>query len=104
DGLIDWSLPTVEIERRVRAYTPWPSAYTFWEGRLLKILRARPLVEWSGRAEPGQVMELPQGIAVATGDGALLLEEVQLAGRRAMSAEEFVRGRREFVGATLGKA
>ncbi|MFQ6058440.1 MAG: methionyl-tRNA formyltransferase [Anaerolineae bacterium] len=102
DGLINWSLPAIQIERAVRAYTPWPSAYTFWEGRLLKILRAQPLVAWSGHREPGQVMELPQGIAVATGQGALLLEEVQLAGRRAMGAEEFVRGQRRFVGATLG--
>jgi methionyl-tRNA formyltransferase len=102
DGLVNWSLPAVEIERAVRAYTPWPSAYAFWQGKLLKILRARPLVEWPGRAEPGEVIELPQGIAVATGEGALLLEEVQLAGRRAMGAEEFVRGQRDFVGSMLG--
>jgi methionyl-tRNA formyltransferase len=102
DGLVDWSLPTTEIERRVRAYTPWPSVYTFWQGKLLKILRARPLVAWSGRAKPGEVIELPQGIAVATGKGALLLKEVQLAGRRAMGAEEFARGQRDFTGSMLG--
>ena len=104
DGLIDWSLPAMEIERQVRAYTPWPSAYTFWRGKPLKILRARPLAGWSSRAKPGEVMELLQGIAVVAGEGALLLEEVQLADKRAMGAEEFARGQRGFMGATLGKA
>jgi methionyl-tRNA formyltransferase len=56
-----------------------------------------------GPGGAGEVLELSQGIGVATGEGALLLEKVQLAGRQAMSAEEFVRGQKGFVGATLGR-
>ncbi len=103
DGLIDWSQSAVEIWRRVRAYHPWPSAYTYWQGKLLKILRAEPLADRSGKEEPGRVMILGEELAVATGQGALLLREVQLEGKRAMAAEEFLRGRRGFVGSVLGR-
>lgn len=103
DGLIDWLLPAVEIWRRCRAYYPWPSAYTYWQGKPLKILRAKPIPQWRGFEGPGQVMRLRQGLAVATGEGALLLEEVQLAGKRATGAEEFLRGQRGLVGSVLGR-
>ena len=103
DGLIDWSHSAVEIWRRCRAYYPWPSTYTYWQGKLLKVLRAEPLPYWAGEGEPGQVMVLEEGLAVATGEGALLLREVQLAGKRAMKAEDFIRGQRSFVGSVLGR-
>jgi methionyl-tRNA formyltransferase len=103
DGLIDWGLSAVEICRRVRAFNPWPGAHTWCQGQRLKVLVARPLPDWAARSEPGQVLDLSAGIAVATGGGALLLQEVQLAGRRAMDIQQFVRGRRDFVGSSLGK-
>jgi methionyl-tRNA formyltransferase len=103
DGVIDWSLPAIEIWNRVRAYNPRPGARTWWAGDQLKVLRARPMPDWKGETKPGGVVELRPGVAVATGDGALLLEEVQLAGKRAMLAEDFVRGQRDFVGAELGQ-
>ncbi len=102
DGLVDWSLPAVEIWRRVRAYHPWPGAYTYWQDRQLKILRAQPLEGWAGPGSPGEVIRTTQGIAVVTGQGALLLKEMQMAGKRPLGAEDFVRGRRDFVGASLG--
>jgi len=101
DGLIDWSQSAVEIWRRSRAYHPWPSTYTYWRGKLLKVLRAEALPQWPGQGEPGQVVALDEGLAVATGEGALLLGEVQLAGKRALSAEDFVRGQRDFVSSVL---
>ena len=102
DGLIDWCQSAIEIWRRSRAYYPWPGAYTYWRGKLLKVLTAEALPHWSGEGEPGQVMTLDEGLAVATGEGALLLREVQLAGKRALSAEDFARGQRDFVGSILG--
>ncbi len=98
-GLIDWTLPAIEIARRVRAFNPWPSAYTFWNGAQLKILRARAAAANAG-GEPGRV-KAQDGIAVMTGDGALILLEAQLAGKRAMKIEEFARGQREFIGTVL---
>lgn len=103
DGLIDWSQSAVEIWRRSRAYHPWPSSHTYWRGKLLKVLRAEALPHWSGMGEPGQVMALDEGLAVATGEGALRLGEVQLAGKRALSAEDFARGQKAFVGSVLGR-
>lgn len=96
EGQIDWTRPAVEIARRVRAFNPWPSAFTFWNGTQLRILRAHVS---GARAsdEPGRVIQSGNEIAITTGDGALILREVQLAGKRAMTIEEFVRGQREFV-------
>jgi len=100
DGLIDWSMSSVEIWRRVRAYNPWPGAYTDFEGRMLKVLRAHPLK--GERGEPGLVIALKEGAAVVTGEGLLALEEVQLTGKRVMGIAEFLRGQRGFVGSRLG--
>ena len=101
DGLIDWTQPAIEIERRVRAFNPWPSAFTYWNSLQLKVLRAQ--VAPAGiDGEPGRIVQAQDEIAVVTGAGALILREVQLAGKRAMSAGEFVRGQREFVGSYLG--
>jgi len=100
EGRIDWTQPAIEIARRVRAFNPWPSAYTFWKGTPLKILRAAAS-DFNTAAEPGRVIQWQKEIAVATGKGALMLREVQLAGKRAMAIEEFVRGQRSFVGSLL---
>jgi methionyl-tRNA formyltransferase len=99
DGEIDWNQPAAFIERMVRAYAPWPGTYTQWQGRRLKLLRSRrlPLT----RATPGEVIETSEGVAVVAGEGALLLEEVQLAGKKAMSVVDFVRGQRGLVGSHL---
>ncbi len=100
EGRVDWSRPADEIERRVRAFNPWPSAYTFWNGTQLKILRAQTSSK-NVNAEPGRVVQTSEGVAVASGAGTLILKEIQLAGKRAMSAEEFVRGQRGLIGAKL---
>ncbi len=103
DGEIDWSLPVADIWRRVRAFNPWPGCYTRWQGRQLKIIEAVPL-PGEGSFEVGQVValntELP-AFGVNTGDGVLGILKVQLEGKRAMSAAEFRRGQRQFIGAVL---
>ncbi len=106
DGELDWSRTAMELDRKVRAFTPWPGTFTFWEGRRLKVLEASPLPEWAGDVAPGTVVEAGgrgASCAVATGEGALRLEEVQLAGKRAMAMGPFLRGRRGFVGSRLGR-
>jgi methionyl-tRNA formyltransferase len=103
DEVIDWSLPATEIWHRVRAYNPRPGARTWWKAEQLKVIRARPLPDWSGAMRPGRVVQLDSGVAAVSGEGALLLEEVQLAGKRAMLVDDFVRGQRDFVGSELGQ-
>ena len=103
EGEIDWSLPAVEIWRRVRAFHPWPGCYTRWQGRQLKIIEAVPL-PGEGTLEVGQVVAVDQRgavLGIKTGDGVLGILRVQLEGKRAMSADEFVRGQRQLIGARL---
>ena len=103
DGVIDWRQPAGEIWRRVRAFNPWPGCYTGWGGRQLKIVEAVPLPE-GGTFEMGRVVALNQrgaAFGVCTGDGVLGVLKVQLEGKQAMSAAEFVRGQRDFIGAIL---
>ena len=104
DGLIDWTEPAAVIARAVRAFDPWPGAYTFYQGARLKITRAEPFADWCGPQEPGTVLETPRGVAVASGEGALLLYEVQLEGRRRVDGARCALGQPEFVGSVLGGA
>ena len=102
DGRLDWSLSAIELDRRVRAFAPWPGAFTTWQGQRLKILRALPMRDWRGDAPPGTVFALADESVVATGKGALRLEEVQLAGKRPADIAAFLRGQRSFLGSRLG--
>ena len=89
---IDWHRSAVEIDRMVRAYTPWPGTFTLWNGQMLKVLRVQTTQRRSA-GESGRVVRLEDGaIGVITGSGTLVLNEIQLAGRKALKAEDFVRG------------
>lgn len=98
-GLIDWGQDAASIERLIRAFTPWPGTYTTWNGEQLKILAGAVI---AGSAAPGQVTQTRDGIAVGTGKDLLRLTRVQLAGRKALSIEEFVRGQPVFTSSVLG--
>ena len=103
EGDINWHLPAVDIWRRVRAFYPWPGCYTRWQGKRLKIIEAAPLPQ-AEVLETGQVVELSGGeaaLGVHTKDGILGVLTVQLEGKRALSAAEFLKGQRQFMGAIL---
>jgi methionyl-tRNA formyltransferase len=104
DGLIDWDLPVIEIERRVRAYNPWPGCYTFLPGRMRKKGNSGRLAVMRSRvvkigpelrdAPPGTVLFVDrQGPVVKCHDTALLLLEVKPEGGSLMSGASFCRGR-----------
>jgi methionyl-tRNA formyltransferase len=105
DGQADWTLPALALDRRCRAYSPWPGLFTHWEGKVLKLLDVTPLPRTGAPLVlPGQVT--PLGVAdatvgVGTGDGILGLRTVQVEGRRAMPAGEFILGHPHFAGARL---
>jgi methionyl-tRNA formyltransferase len=103
DGLLDWSQPAASLERRVRAMQPWPVAWTTWEGKQLRVLRARVVDDLpEAPPGPGHVVRLGRGVAVGTGAGGLVLEQVQLEGRGVVSGAAFVNGYRTFAGSRLG--
>jgi methionyl-tRNA formyltransferase len=89
DGKIDWSEPADVIERKIRAFNPWPGAFMKIDGRNLKIFCAAT-VNLSGK--PGEILRSGKELVVAADEGALSLGEVQLEGKRRMSAAEFLRG------------
>ena len=102
DGRLDWTRPAAYLARQVRACDPWPGAYTSWRGQRLKILGVQARPDWQQSGQPGDVVEAEAGIAVVSGAGVLLLEEVQPAGKRPMLAAAFARGQRDLIGGRLG--
>ena len=91
-GEIDWKKPAIEIERLIRGLNPWPSAYTNLNGKTFKIWQAEVLHETSNY-KPGQICEVTKNaMKVQTGDGILVLKEVQLEGKKRMDAGAFLRG------------
>jgi methionyl-tRNA formyltransferase len=98
EGIIDWTRPAVEIERLVRAFTPWPGTSTTWKGQLLKIVNGK--VE-NGNAAPGVVIAHEQGAAIGTGEGLFLPGILQIAGRKALPLPDFLRGHADFIGGRL---
>jgi len=89
DGKIDWSESADVIERKIRAFNPWPGAYMTIDGRNLKIFSGS-VVDLNGK--PGQILSGEKELVIAAGKGALSLSDVQLEGKRRMSASEFLRG------------
>ncbi len=94
DGKIDWSEPAELIERKIRAFNPWPGAFMKLVGRNLKIFSAS-VVELHGK--PGEVLSCENGLSIAAGEAALSLGEVQLEGKKRMSADEFLRGHESLI-------
>jgi methionyl-tRNA formyltransferase len=88
-GRIDWSEPAEVIERKIRAFNPWPGAFTPMGGQNLKIFSAT-IVDLSGK--PGEILRSEKELVIAAGKGALSLGEVQMEGKRRMNAREFLRG------------
>ncbi len=103
-GQIDWSQSVAAIARQVRAYNPWPSAFTLWRGDNLKVIGAHVAdgADLPPVAESGLVVPRPGGAAgVIAGDGLLVLDEIQLAGKRILPVEAFLRGAPDFLGSRL---
>jgi methionyl-tRNA formyltransferase len=103
DGRLDWSQPADVLSWRVRGFSPWPGAFAFHEGRLLKVLRARPVPGGKAVAGRGTVTAVAgEGVRVACGGGSeLLLVEVQPESRRAMPASAWAAGSRIRPGSGL---
>jgi methionyl-tRNA formyltransferase len=111
-GAIDWSRPAQAIKNQVRGLRPWPRAFTFWrrsDGEAVRLNVDRVAISppaapnaAAGPPAPGRVMEAAAGLHIATGDLPLEILELQPAGKRLMSASEFLRGNRVAVGDVFG--
>ena len=104
-GEIDWTKTAVEIERLIRGLNPWPSAYTQWEGKTMKIWEAEveDVVETIDTHEPGTITEVTKhGFKVQTGEGRLAIKSLQIPGKKRMEADAFLRGYHIEEGEKLG--
>lgn len=100
DGLIDWSRDPRSVKNLVRGMTPWPGTYTFLDGKMLKVYRVR-IAE--GEGEPGTVIGAGrQGLEVACAGGSVIIEELQLEGKKRLPAGDFLAGYKIATGAKLG--
>jgi methionyl-tRNA formyltransferase len=95
DGRLDFNRPVEELQRKVRAFNPWPGAFTTWLGRMLKIHRAQA-VSIKSELRPGTLTVHTGLPAVAAIGGLLVLEEVQPEGKRAMDGAAFLQGARDW--------
>ncbi len=103
DGLIDWSHSAAEIDRRFRGFQPWPGAYTVLRGKKLIVHAMRPEAWRTRVAEPGSIQSEQGKMCVACGEGStLILNEVQLEGKKRMSPADFLRGFQIQDGEMLG--
>lgn len=94
-GNIDWTKSAVEIERLIRGLTPWPSAYTNWNGKVMKIWDAKVVESENdtNEAQPGAIEKVEKDtFDVQTGDGLLKVRELQIPGKKRMDAGAFLRG------------
>jgi len=102
DGRLNWNQTSADLDRRIRAMTPWPGAFTTWQGESLKILTAEPFNKPNLKGHPGAVVLVDELVVALTADGGLTLRQIQLSGKRAMNAIDFQRGRPDFIGSRLG--
>lgn len=99
-GLIDWNMPAVAIERLIRGCSPWPSSYSNIGGKSLKIWKAAVT---DTKSTPGEVSEVTkESITIGCGEGSLVVEELQLEGKKRMSVHDFLLGYHINVGDKLG--
>lgn len=106
DGLIDWSMSARQIDAQIRAFSPWPGAFTVANAMTLKLHEARADASPAGKdAGPGTVLgtDKAKGILVQTGDGVLCVRRLQWQAKKAVGWSEFINGSRNFLGTVLGK-
>ena len=103
-GEIDFSLDALSIDRKIRGMTPWPSAFTSYRGKQLKIWRAEPDMEAVSDGKPGEILQVDKNrVTVAAGEGALQIYELQLEGKKRLMAHDFLLGVKIQPGEILGK-
>lgn len=97
-GAIDWNRPAIEIDRQVRAFTPWPGSYCSWNQKRLIVLEGGPI---DGRGEVGLVKQMGNKIVIGTAEGLYVPTRLQVAGGKPLPIQAFINGYRQFMGSML---
>ncbi|MFA6228109.1 MAG: methionyl-tRNA formyltransferase [Patescibacteria group bacterium] len=98
---IDWIRPAEEIKRKIHAFYSWPIAWTTLDGLRLKILPPAEAVDSDDASEPGKIIITPDAVTVKCGEGGIKLNQLQLEGKKTISASDFVRGYKDLAGRVL---
>ncbi|MFA4834008.1 MAG: methionyl-tRNA formyltransferase [Patescibacteria group bacterium] len=101
DGKINWQKKAEEIERMVRALTPWPRTWTNWQNKIIKIVSISPTPLKINNHKIGQIFLYNSQLAVQCGKNALIIKKLQLEGKKETTAEEFLRGYKDIIGQIL---
>ncbi|MCX8094498.1 MAG: methionyl-tRNA formyltransferase, partial [Candidatus Goldbacteria bacterium] len=103
DGKIDFNKPAINIHNMIRGLLPWPCAYCFLDGKMLKFFSSEPYEKIYNNSSPGQIVEIIKnsGFIVTCYNSSLLIKEVQLEGGKRMSAFDFAIGHKELAGKIL---
>jgi methionyl-tRNA formyltransferase len=101
NGKIDWNKSAEEIERQIRAFAEWPESYTDFNGKILKILEADFENKKTDKSIGEVFLDENKNLCVQTGDGILILKQVQLEGKKSMSSRDFLNGHPEIIGSIL---
>jgi len=104
EGFINWNMSAVDIDARIRAFSPWPLSWTMHGNQQLLILKANCIENGKTSASPGQVLgkDSDLGILIQTGDGVLAVSELQYQSKKALEWKTFLNGARNFIGTQLG--
>jgi len=98
DGQIDWNSEAESIERKIRAFTPWPGTFTYLDGKLVKIIKAKVAINEDAELSVGQIFSENKDLLVKCGQNALLILELQLEGKKATDSQSFLAGHSNTVG------
>lgn len=101
DGLIDWHKNAVDIKRIVLAMDSWPTAWTWWNGKQLKIIAVQSKPIEINTYKHGKTFIYNRGLAVQCGQDALIINKLQLEGKKELTSQEFLAGKRDFIGSML---
>ena len=100
DGHINWEEGALQIERLIRAYTPWPGAYAYWNDKQIKFLEAET-IQGETDIKPGEIYKLGNMFAISTAEGALVPTIIQLEGKSPVDNRTFLQGYPEILGIIL---
>ena len=104
DGSVPWEKSAIEVHNHIRGMNPWPGSHTWYQGEYIKIHRAEPLDLIPRGVDPGRILYAAgKDLIVACGNGSVRVTRVQVRGKKAMDAEDFLRGYRLEEGGIFGK-
>lgn len=102
-GEIHWDKTTSHIDAKVRGLNPWPGGYTYYQGNVMKVWQATSVADEGTDEKPGTILTVNKdGVLVKTGDGCLLIQELQMPNKKRMPVSEYIKGNTLEVGTVLG--